>query len=164
MTRSTPSRRRVLGSAGVAIAGAFAGCNDVGGGGEPEYEGGEVGNVDGEARSAEQMAAAEALAEQEVNEGVTPLDVLTIQNHEFVLEDNYLGSTVQGTVENTGEDRIEIVEVRVRVYDETGTQLGQYLDVTGDLAGNTTWDFQVVILESPADIADYEIAVLGTPS
>lgn len=164
MTRSTVSRRRVLGAIGTGAAGIFAGCNDVGIDGEPRYQAGEVGELEADNRSAEELAAAEALAEQEINEGVTPLDALAIREHEFVLEDDYRGPTVQGTIENTGEDRIELVEVRVRVYNAAGNQLGRYLAVTGDLNGGASWDFQVVILESPADIAEYDITVMGTPA
>ncbi|WP_306056192.1 FxLYD domain-containing protein [Natronococcus wangiae] len=164
MTQSPLSRRRVLGALGAGGAGLFAGCNDVSDGGEPKYEAGEVTDLEASNRSAENVTAAEALAEQEANEGVTALDTLTIRNHEFVLEDSFHGPTVQGTVANTGEDRIELVEVRVRVFNESGNQIGRYLDVTGDLPPNSTWEFQVVLLELTTDIAEYDIAVLGTPS
>ncbi|WP_246998576.1 FxLYD domain-containing protein [Halosolutus gelatinilyticus] len=168
MTRpERTSRRRVLASVGAGIA-AVAGCLDDGGfGGEPTYEDGSVGEVNASNatnRSETEMAAAEAVAQREPNTSVTPLDPLSLVDHRFVVEDGYLGSTVQGTVENTGSDRIEIVEVRVRVYDETGSQLGRYLASTGDLDGGSSWAFQVVVLKPPGDIADYDIAVLGTPT
>lgn len=166
MTKSALSRRHVLAALGAGTATALAGCSDDGVGinGEPEYEAGDVGEINGDARSAAEMTAAESAAEQEISQGVTPLDAIALTDHEFVFEDNYLGSTVQGTVENTSGDRIELVEVRVRVYNDNGEQLGRYLGTTGDLDGNADWSFQVVILESPADIADYDITVLGTPT
>ncbi|MXV63618.1 hypothetical protein GS429_16440 [Natronorubrum sp. JWXQ-INN-674] len=166
MTRPALSRRRVLAALGAGTGTALAGCTGDGASidGDPEYESGDVGEIDGDERSPEQMTAAQSLAEQEINEGVTPLDVISLTDHEFVFEDDYHGSTVQGTVENAGGDRVEFVEVRVRVYNDEGEQLGRYLDTTGDLEGEEDWEFQVVILESPEDIADYDITALGTPT
>lgn len=166
MRRSTLvlNRRRVLASIGTGITSVLAGCTDDGLSGDPAYEPGEVDGLEGDNRSADELTAAEALAEQESNDAVTPLDALSIRDHEFVLEDDYRGPTVQGTVENAGDDRIELVEVRVRVFGTSGAQLGRYLATTGDLNGNTTWEFQVVLLESPADIDHYDITVLGTPT
>lgn len=159
-------RRRVLAALGTGVAAGLAGCLDgsLDVDGEPAYESGEVPEFDADERTAEESTAAEALADEEIHEGVTPLDSLAIADHEFVLEDDYRGPTVQGTVENGGDDRIEIVEVRVRVYDENGDQLGRYLDSTGDLDGGSAWAFEVVVLESPPDVSDYDITVLGTPT
>ncbi|WP_293027376.1 FxLYD domain-containing protein [Natronococcus sp.] len=164
MSPARSSRRRLLGAVGVGAAAVLAGCNDVTGSDAPEYESGEVDEVDGEPRSAEEMTAAESLAEVEPNEGVTTLEALSLESHEFVLEDDYRGSTVQGVIENTGENRIQMVEVRARVYDDEGEQLGRYIDVGGDLDAGGRWSFQVILLESPDDIADYDVAVIGTPS
>lgn len=165
MTWTTPSRRRVLTALGAATATALAGCTTGAGiGGEPTFEDGTVDDVDGEDRSAEELTAAESVAEREVNEGVSSLDALTVADHAFVLEDDYRGPTVQGTVENAADDRIDLVEVRVRVFDDDGDRLGRYLDTTGDLDADTDWSFEVILLESPDDVADYDIAVLGTPT
>jgi hypothetical protein len=164
MNRERTSRRRLLGALGAGAAATVAGCNDVTGSDAPEYESGDVGEIDGEPRSAEEMTAAESLAEIEPNEGVTTLEALSLESHEFVLEDDYRGSTVQGVVENTGEDRIQLVEARARAYDDAGEQLGRYIDVGGDLDPGSRWSFQVILLESPADIDDYDVAVIGTPA
>ncbi|WP_440766178.1 FxLYD domain-containing protein [Natronorubrum sp. DTA7] len=167
MTRPATTRRRVLAALGVGSATALAGCTGDGGpgiGGDPEYEAGEIGEIDGEPRTEDELIAAEALAEQEIDEGVTPLEAISLTDHEFVFEDDYRGSTVQGTVENTGDDRIELVEVRVRVYNDDGEQIGRYLASTGDLDADVTWEFQVVLLKSPQDLADYDITALGTPT
>lgn len=154
-------RRRWLSTVGTGLAGlALAGCLD---GGRIGYESGTVPEVDGSNRSAQQQVAAESLAKTSTAEGTSPLDALSLTTHEFVYEDDYKGSTVQGIVTNTGEDRVELAEVRVRVYDENDAQLGQYVDRTGDLGGNSQWSFTVIILENPADLARYEIAVVGTP-
>ncbi|WP_408959324.1 FxLYD domain-containing protein [Natrinema sp. 74] len=169
MTRSGPtSRRRVLASLGTGIAAVAAGCTGSGGiGGEPTYENGVVGeiNTSGNAsRSATEMAAAAALADQQSSTSVTPLNALAVTDHEFVVKDGYLGSTIQGTVENSGSSRIQIVEVRTRVYDDSDVLLGRYLASTGDLNAGSMWAFQVIVLESPSDVASYDITVLGTPT
>ncbi|AGB36293.1 FxLYD domain-containing protein [Natronococcus occultus] len=159
----TASRRRFLVGVGTASGIAVAGCvgND-GGDGDPAYQEGTI-DVDGEPRTAEEMSAAQGLAEQEIRVEVTPMDALELVDHEFVLEDDYRGATVQGTVENVGDERLEIVELRSRVYDDQDDQLGRYLDSTGDLDSGETWSFQVVVLESPEDLAAYDAAVFGMP-
>ncbi|RQG98799.1 FxLYD domain-containing protein [Natrarchaeobius oligotrophus] len=159
-----PDRRRVLAGVGTVAAVALAGCNAVGGDDSPTYESGEVGPIDGDDRTPEETAAAAALAETELNESVTPLDSLAIDDHGFVLEQDFRGPTVQGTVENAGDDRVQLVEVRVRTYDETGDQLGRYLDTTGDLDGGASWAFEVILLESIDDLEGYDVTVLGTPT
>ncbi|WP_252699946.1 FxLYD domain-containing protein [Natronosalvus vescus] len=163
------SRRRLLTTTGVALGSTLglAGCLGRGG---PAYDGDgtEPGrtpvDADGEARTTEEMAAASALAVTEPAEGVSPVEGIEIADHAFVLEDDFRGSTVQGRLENTGDDRLSVVEVRVRVYDEAGAQLGLYLDRTSDLEANTAWSFTVILLEAPSDIASYDIAAVGAPA
>lgn len=153
------TRRRFLASLGAGATALVGGC--TGTSGEPEYESGDVNASDGEPRTAGEMAAAEALAQQEANDNASPLELLSLESHEFVVEDGYKGPTVQGTVRNTGGNPVTFAEVRVRVYDDTGAQLGRYLATTGDLAAGTTWQFEAILLASVSDIADYDIAVLG---
>lgn len=159
--RVAVGRRRLLGAAGSALGVAIAGCI---GGGAADYDHGGAVDLDGEPRSSEEMTAAEAVAEEEVREGVTPLAALDVADHAFVLENGFEGSTVQGRIENAGGDRLDLVEVRARVYDGAGDRLGRYLDRTGDLEAGEGWAFTIVVLESPADVARYEVAALGTPA
>lgn len=161
-----PTRRRFLAVIGAGTTTALVGCTgSSGGGSSPEYRNGEV-DVPSDAtpRNAEETAAAQAAAETEANQNVSAMDDLEIADHAFAYEDGYTGSTVQGVVENTGNDRMDTVEVRVRVYNSDGQQLGRYVASTGDLGGGSSWSFQVVLLESPADIASYDVAVLGLPA
>ena len=138
------TRRRFLASLGAGAAVVVGGCTETNGG--PEYVSGEVNASDGEPRTAGEMAAAEALAQQEANDNASSLESLSLQSHRFVVEDDYKGPTVQGTVENTGENPVTFAEVRVRVYDDTGAQLGRYIASTGDLATGATWQFTVILL------------------
>lgn len=160
--RVDTSRRRLLAGLGAGIAGvALAGCGGVQSGG-PSYENGSVEDRQGDGRSAEETIAAEALAEREADENLSELDSLSIEDHAFVLEDGFKGPTVQGTLANTGDEQIRLLEVRVRVYDGDGRHLGRYLASTGDLAGGSTWQFEVILLEAPSDIGSYGVAALGT--
>lgn len=153
-------RRRFLALLGSGAAVGFAGCGATGG--EPTYEEGEADPPgDAEERTPQEMTAAQGMAEQEARQDAAPLDALSLVDHEFAFEGGAQGSTVQGTVENRGEDRIQLAEVRVRVYDENGDLLDRYLDSTGDFDGGTSWAFTVVLLEAPGDIASYDVAVVG---
>ncbi|QLG29574.1 hypothetical protein HUG10_18350 (plasmid) [Halorarum halophilum] len=155
------TRRRLLGTLGVGTAAVLGGCAGVSDG--PTYVDGTVDDAGGGSRNASEMAAAEAVAEREVNDAASHLEVLSLEEHEFVVESGYKGPTVQGAVTNTGDDPVEVVEVRVRVYDDTGAQLGRYVASTGDVAPGATWRFEVILLASAEDIADYDVAVLGVP-
>lgn len=161
------SRRRLLATLGAGAAAAVAGCVDGGLGGQPSYEDGTVSGINESNvsnRSTSEMSTAASLAQQQPTNSVTPLETISLRDHEFIVESGYLGSTIQGIVENTGSDRVQLVEVRTRVYDSDGNMLGRYLANTGDLDGGETWEFQVIVLEAPSTVADYDITVLGTPT
>lgn len=158
-----PTRRRVLSSAGGGLVALLAGCTT---GGTPDYVEGEVdvsGNASNATRSASEMSAAASIAEVNRNESASQLEALELEDHEFVLEEGFKGPTVQGTVRNTGDERITYAEVRVRVFDSEGSYLGHFLDSVVDLGAGTSWSFEVIVLSSPEDIARYDIAVLGIP-
>lgn len=155
------TRRRVLASLGAGTATALAGCTGADDG--PAYEEGEVGTAGGDPRDAGEMAAAAALAPSEANDAASSLDALSLEDHEFVVQSGYEGATVQGTVANTSQRSISYVEVRVRTYDADGALLGRYLANVGDLDAGTSWRFEVLVLASPGDVADYDVAALGVP-
>jgi len=156
------TRRRLLAGVGASAAAALAGCSAVDGdfGSEPSFERRSV-DADGEGRSAQEMTAAAALAQRSADRNLTQLNDLSVEAHEFVLEDGFLGATVQGRLRNTAEKRLQTVEVRVRALDDRDRHLGRYLASTGDLAAGATWSFQVVLLESPGDVAAYDIGAFG---
>lgn len=162
--REDAGRRRFLSALGTGAAIGLAGCLGSGSDSEPGYESGDVpDDIDGEERTTAETTAAQAAAEQTTQDDLSALDALSVTDHEFVYEDGYTGSTVQGTAEYTADDRLANAEVRVRVYNDEGEQLGLYLDSVSDLEGGTEWSFQVILLESPSDIADYDIAAVGLP-
>lgn len=154
------TRRHVLAAVGAGATVLFGGCS--GGGDEPTYENGTINATNGSSRSAEEMVAASALAETEPNEQATSLGSLAIDSHELVVQSGYKGSTVRGTATNSG-DRLEYAEVRVRLYDADGVQIGWYFDSTGDLTAGASWQFEVILLASASDIARYDIAIVGIP-
>lgn len=157
--RST--RRRFLVAAGAGVSTALAGCS-----GRPdtvEYEsGGTVDPASKEEPNASAASAAAARAELDGHDYAVPLDTLALRDHELDVKDDYRGVVIQGSVENTGQQRLELVEVRARVYNTDGEHLGQYLDSTHDLAAGATWSFDVIVLETPSDVGSYDVAVLGS--
>lgn len=165
-TNVSSTRRRFLALVGAGTTTALVGCTGSGDGGSgPNYRDGEV-DVPSDAtpRNAEETIAAQAVAETQANQNVSPMDDLELAEHAFSYEGGYTGSTVQGVVENTGSSQMDLVEVRVRVYNGDDQHIGRYVASTGDLGGNSSWSFQVILLESPADIASYDVAVLGLPA
>lgn len=155
------TRRRLLLSLGAGTPAVLGGC--AGPDDDPTYVDGEVDGAGGEPRNASEMAAAEAMAEREPSDAATPLAALSLEEHEFVVEPGYKGPTVQGVVANTGDAAVRAAEVRVRAYDDAGAHLGRYLASTGDLDAGTIWRFEVILLASVEDVADYDVAVLGVP-
>lgn len=157
-----PSRRRFLAAAGTAALAVGAGC--VGGDDEARYERREVNETGDDPRDAQEMVAAEALAQTTADPSASHLGTLRLDAHEFTVADGFKGPVVTGEATNTGDGRLSAVEVRVRLYDDGGAQLGRYLDSTGDLDAGATWRFEVVLLASPSDVAAYDVAVLGIPA
>jgi len=119
--------------------------------------------ADAEPRTPTEATAAAQQASSTSTNAVAAIDGVELIGHGFVFESGYLGATVQGAVENRTGGRIDIAEVRVRVYNANDQLLGQYLDRVADLDGGETWGFTVILLESPDTIAAYDIAALGTP-
>lgn len=152
------TRRGVIAGLGAGAA-ALAGCSSLGR--QHAYQAGSVGDVDGEPRNASEMATAQAAASTAVDDSLSPLESIDLEDHEFAYEDGYLGSTVQGVLANTGDERLKDVEVRVRVYDDSDRQLGRYVASTGDLSAGSSWKFTVILLVAPGDVASYDIAALG---
>lgn len=159
---SRPSRRRLLGAVGTVLTVGVAGCTS--GPSRPTYDRRTVEPpADAEPRTAAETTAAALQATTETSDAVVPVEAVTLTDHAFVFESGYLGATVQGTVRNDAESQVGIAEVRVRVYNDADQLLGQYVDTGSDLAGGKEWSFTVLLLESPSDIAAYEITALGTP-
>ena len=157
------TRRRVLELAGLGATAGVAGC--LGGGGDHNY--GARTSVDargnGSLDNATEASAQEAFADQTPDPDAVSVEQLALLDHEPVATGGFKGLTVQGTVENTGEELIEYAEVRVRAFDGD-THLGTYLTSTNDLAGGTPWEFEVVVLEAPDDVTGYDAGVFGWPS
>lgn len=153
------TRRRFLAAGSGGAVAALCGC--AGASDEPAYQEGQVNQTNASSRTARQMLVAQSLATTETNQTANPLESLSLVSHEYAVQEGYKGPTVQGVVANTGDSPIEYAEVRVRVYNSDGAHLGQFLSTTRDLATDTRWRFQVIILSSASDIADYDIAVVG---
>jgi hypothetical protein len=158
------TRRGFVAVCGGGVVAVLGGCAETSS--SPPYQDGQLNQTNqtnATERTAQQTTAAEAAATTEPTTNAVPLESLVLESHEYVLTQGYKGPVVQGTVENTGNELVRTVEVRVRVYNASGAQLGRYIARTGDLAAGTSWQFEVILLASPSEIADYEIAVLGVP-
>lgn len=161
-------RRRALGLIGTGLVSAFAGCNARGGSqsGDANYQEGTTGDDEpsgnGSSPNASEATAAEARAETQPSDYAIELDALELRDHELVVQDNYKGVTIQGFVEHTGNERLELAEVRTRIYDADGNRIGLYLDSTNALDPGSTWNFEIIVLESPGDVDSYDIAAVGS--
>ena len=170
MNRSTKdghrslSRRQMLGLLGAGASFGVAGCSA--GSGNVHYQEREdvdlATTTDTNTSNASAASAAAARAQLESDSYAIELDALELRGREMVVRDDYRGAVVQGSVENTGHESANLIEVRARVYNSDGDQLGRYLDSTDDVAAGSTWEFEIIVLESPSDIASYDIAVLGS--
>ena len=124
------SRRRVLAGLLGGVSGSVAGCGSRDG--TVDY--GDripvtVSNASTtNASNASAASAAAARAELEGDKYVVDLEALALREHELVVRDDYRGVVIQGTVENAGHQRVKLVEVRTRVYNSDGEQLGRRSD------------------------------------
>ncbi|HMB49688.1 FxLYD domain-containing protein [Natronoarchaeum rubrum] len=157
------TRRRVLGLVGAGAAVGIAGC--LGGGGDgaygPQTDVAVSGN--GSLENATSASTQRAFASTTPDPDATSIEALTLVEHEPVVAGGYKGLTVRGRVHNDAQQLVEYAEVRTRFYDASGTHLGTYLASTSDLAADTEWAFEVVVLESPGDVDAYDAGVFGWP-
>lgn len=158
----TATRRRWLELVGAGAVGGVAGCL---GGGTPDYD--DRTSVDvrgnGSLDNATEASAQQSFAQQQPDPDAVNVDALELRDHEMTVQGGFKGLTVEGEVENTGSELIEYAEVRARAFDGD-THLGTYLDSTSDLSGGSVWGFEIVVVESPADVSAYDIGVFGWPA
>ncbi|MFU8869259.1 FxLYD domain-containing protein [Natronococcus sp.] len=106
----------------------------------------------------------EDVEDRDEGEDVLEFGDLEILEHELVIEEGEFGDdiTVEGVIENTGDEQFDYVEVGVRIYDPDGHQLDRYMTNTQDLDGDQTWAFDIMVLEDAEDVDDYDIGVSGS--
>jgi len=157
------TRRRVLQLVGAGGAVGIAGC--LGGDGTSAYGPQNDVAVSGNSslENATNASTQRAFASTTPDPDATTVQALELVEHEPVNAGGYKGLTVRGSVRNEAEQLIEYAEVRTRFYGENGAHLGTYLASTSDLAPDTEWAFEVVVLESPADVDSYDAGVFGWP-
>ncbi len=160
-------RRHALAVIGTGLTSIFAGCSARGSNqsGTPDYQPGntsEGGLSNNTSSNASQATAASARAETQPTDYAIDLGVLDIRDHRISVKNNYKGVTIQGTVEHTGNQRLELAEVRSRIYNTDGNYLGFYLDSTNALDPGMTFSFDIIVLEKPSDIGSYDIATVGS--
>jgi hypothetical protein len=139
-------RRTLLATTGTVLSAAIAGC----GSSDPsDRQEGSADDGSGEG-SADDGSGEGSADESESEQQIELLD------HEFYEEE--FSSGVSGTVENVSGEVLSYVEVQVYFLDSEGTQIGEGLDNTSDLAEGRRWEFDAAYLDSdPERIDTYEI-------
>ncbi|WP_162562584.1 FxLYD domain-containing protein [Salinigranum rubrum] len=171
-------RRKFVKAAGVAtVALGTAGC--LGGESSEASETGtspstEAGTDQPTETSTEQPAEG-STETGEANEDMNDLDIdgvigdspeyLEVTSQELYQENGEVG--VRGTVENTGDQPYESVEVEVVVHDDAGDVLYEFIDEKeeaqrGSLAAGESWQFDVVFEEAQmSEVTEYTVNVEG---
>ena len=142
--RGDMQRRTLLATTGTVLTAGIAGC------GSSDTGDREEGSTDD--GSTEDDGSGEGSAD-DGSESEQQIEVL---NHEFYEDD--FSSGVRGTIENVSGEVLSYVEVQVYFLDSEGTQIGEGLDNTSDLAEGRSWEFEAAYLDSdPERIDTYEI-------
>jgi hypothetical protein len=136
-------RRTLLATTGTVLTAAIAGC------GSSDTSNREEGSTDD--GSTEDDGSGEGSADGSESE-----QQIELLNHEFYEDD--FSSGVRGTLENVSGEVLSYVEVQVYFLDSEGTQIGEGLDNTSDLAEGRRWEFEAAYLDTdPERIDTYEI-------
>lgn len=154
-------RRKLIALIGTSVSTAtIAGCSEATNQDYEDADGGEAAaDSDGQ-----DTPDPEEVKNRDEGENVVTFGDLTVNEHELVIDEGQYSTevTVEGIIENTGDERYDYVEVGVRVYNPDGHQLDRYFTNTQDLDGGQTWKFDVMILEEPEDVDTYDIGVQGS--
>lgn len=92
-------------------------------------------------------------------------EVVDILEHEMLRENEGEISesvSVEGRAENTSDDRLSYVEIRVRFYDANGDLLDSGIDNINDFDSGQVWRFEVSYLgfgDDAAEVDSYDIGV-----
>jgi len=166
-------RRTLLATTGTVLSAAIAGCgssdpsdrqegsaDDGSGEGSADDGSGEGSADDGSGEGSADDGSGEGSADDGSGEGSADESEseqqIELLDHEFYEEE--FSSGVSGTVENVSGEVLSYVEVQVYFLDSEGTQIGEGLDNTSDLAEGRRWEFDAAYLDSdPERIDTYEI-------
>jgi len=160
-------RRTFVTSLGVTVAStALAGCSGDGPDeGEVTDDGGDSTDAGGGAESGDEMnseteGSEGEIASEEIEETPEGLEVSNSQ-----LSETDSGTSVTGTVTNTGERSYEYIEVEVTLNDGD-TILGEWADTSEEeldgLGSGDTWDFEATFEDEEVNEATgYTISLDG---
>jgi len=148
-------RRTLLATTGTVLSAAIAGCGSSDPSdrqeGSADDGSGEGSADDGSGEGSADDGSGEGSADESESE-----QQIELLDHEFYEEE--FSSGVSGTVENVSGEVLSYVEVQVYFLDSEGTQIGEGLDNTSDLAEGRRWEFDAAYLDSdPERIDTYEI-------
>ncbi len=147
-------RRYFIAAIGSTSTLAVAGC------GSQESDRQEGSADDGGGSESESGSADDSSSETEsssADDGSEQEQLVELLDHSFYNEGQFdIG--VSGTLENVSGEELSYVEVDVFFLDSEGTQIGEGLDNTSDLAAGRAWEFDATYLGEEGDrIETYEI-------
>lgn len=141
----TDAKRRTILLAGVTLGSTLAGC------------------IDSDDASNEPPADAD------------PLDYVVITDHDLTTgrirvscesvsdvegDANIIDEVkIEGVVENPTARSLEHVSVQAVVYDEAGAAIRTHTDETNGLEGNSSWSFEMLVLDDADEVVDYEVTL-----
>ncbi|MFC7216242.1 FxLYD domain-containing protein [Saliphagus sp. GCM10025334] len=154
-------RRKLLATGGTLLSLTIAGCasSDDGNGDREEGatdDGNGNGNGNGEDSgngngddSSQESSDDDGSAEEEKQ--------VEVLEHEWYNNGSY-DAGVKGRLENVSGEELSYVGIEVFFLDEEGTQIGEGLDNTTDLAEGRVWEFDAGYLDDdPQRVDSYEI-------
>lgn len=145
MTRNRSYDRRTVLTSAVAVVAGLAGC---GGSSDDDYQEGSGDGGGDDADTEEEGGGLELLE-----------DELVVEETDYGSKEVY----IRGVVKNNSDSIQDYVQVKARIYNADGQQLDSYMDNTTDLAGGAEWPFEIMVMEDPEEVDDYDISVSDSP-
>lgn len=146
-------RRQLLKATGVGSLALLAGCSDSDGDGGDRQGGDANNNDDGGGGGGEDTASPTETPTADAGSD----QMIEVLEHEFYDDGSY-ETGVKGTLENVSGQELSYVEVKAFFLDGDGTQIGEGLDNTTDLAADRKWKFDCVYLDdNGSEIEEYEL-------
>ena len=86
---------------------------------------------------------------------------IELLNHEYVVEESQYreDAYIRGEIKNNANISVSSIELPYRLYNDDGNQIGSSSTFVDNLAANTTYEFETLVLEDSEDVADYEISI-----
>lgn len=142
-------RRKFITASSTALATILAGCTSSGSDPEDREQGSTDGGSGDDGDRDSGSAGGDGGSESE--------QFVDLLEHEWYNDGQY-DAGVRGKIKNVSEETLSYVQIDVFFLDSEGTQIGEGVDNTSDLAPGRVLEFEVAYLDTDADrVEDYEI-------